>query len=76
VRAGADRGVLQAVTRMEPTPSQRRDLSPLVRSGSFTSLWLLRSTVRMSASYPKANELLRSSEMPLSARNGREQMQQ
>src|SRR5262245_22949309 len=27
-----------------------------VRVGSFTSLWLLRSTVRMSASHPKATE--------------------
>src|SRR5262245_40590465 len=44
--------------------------------GSFTSLWLLRSTVRMSASRPKATESLRSSEMTLSARTGREQMQQ
>src|SRR5262249_22962047 len=35
--------------------------------GSFTSLWLLRSTVRMSASHPKATESLRSSEMTLSA---------
>src|SRR5262245_27493038 len=35
--------------------------------GSFTSLWLLRSTVRMSASHPKAAESLRSSEMTLSA---------
>jgi hypothetical protein len=39
-----------------------------VRFGSFTSLWLLRSTVRMSASHPKATEPLRSSEMTLSAR--------
>src|SRR5262245_332472 len=30
------------------------------RSGSFTSLWLLRSTVRMSALHPKATESLRS----------------
>src|SRR5262245_20170848 len=36
--------------------------------GSFTSLWLLRSTVRMSASHPKATESLRSSEMTLSAK--------
>src|SRR5262245_27974899 len=34
----------------------------------FTSLWLLRSTVRMSASHPKATESPRSSEMTLSAR--------
>src|SRR5262245_42839242 len=33
----------------------------------FTSLWLLRSTVRMSASHPKATDSLRSSEMTLSA---------
>ena len=39
-----------------------------VAGGSFTSLWLLRSTVRMSASHPKATESLRSSEMTLSAR--------
>src|SRR5262249_3703248 len=47
-----------------------------VRSGSFTSLWLLRSTVRMSASHPKATESLRSSEMTLSATSGPEQVQQ
>src|SRR5262245_23575033 len=41
--------------------------SAYVGSGSFTSLWLLRSTVRMSASHPKATESLRSSEMTLSA---------
>src|SRR5262245_57114166 len=35
--------------------------------GSFTSRWLLRSTVRMSASHPKATESPRSSEMTLSA---------
>src|SRR5262245_48804425 len=29
-----------------------------VGSGSFTSLWLLRSTVRTSASHPKATEFL------------------
>src|SRR5262245_56794399 len=40
-----------------------------------TSLWLLRSTVRMSASHPKAAESLRSSEMTLSAKTGREQSQ-
>jgi hypothetical protein len=45
------------------------------RSGSFTSLWLLRSTVRMSASHPRATESLRSSEMTLSAKTGREQLQ-
>src|SRR5262245_41836460 len=46
-----------------------RDFNPPnVGSGSFTSLWLLRSTVRMSASHPKATESLRSSEMTLSAR--------
>src|SRR5262245_1255279 len=44
--------------------------------GSFTSLWLLRSTVRMSASHPKATELLRSSELTLSAKTGPEQAQQ
>src|SRR5215510_5839861 len=37
------------------------------RDSTFTSLWLLRSTVRMSASHPKATESLRSSEMTLSA---------
>jgi len=47
-----------------------------VSSGSFTSLWLLRSTVRMSASHPKATESLRSSEMTLSARSCREHSQQ
>src|SRR5262245_37857602 len=41
----------------------------------FTSLWLLRSTVRMSASHPKATESLRSSEMTLSARTGRQPLQ-
>src|SRR5262245_16384993 len=41
-----------------------------------TSLWLLRSTVRMSASHPKPTESLRSSEMTLSATSGREQSQQ
>src|SRR5262245_12917260 len=46
-----------------------RHFNPVyVGSGSFTSLWLLRSTVRMSASHPKATESLRSSEMTLSAR--------
>jgi hypothetical protein len=38
--------------------------------GSFTSLWLLRSTVRMSASHPKATESLRGSEMTLNAKTG------
>src|SRR5262245_30143220 len=42
-----------------------------VRVGSFTSRWLLRSTARMSASHPKGTESLRSSEMTLSANNGR-----
>jgi hypothetical protein len=37
---------------------------------SVTSLWLLRSTARMSASHPKATESLRSSEMTLSANCG------
>src|SRR5262245_28122263 len=46
------------------------------RDSTFTSLWLLRSTVRMSASHPKATESLRSSEMTLSAGTGREQAQQ
>src|SRR5262245_53894278 len=36
--------------------------------GSFTSLWLLRSTVRMSASHPKTTKSLRSSEMTRCAR--------
>src|SRR5262245_29867561 len=40
------------------------------RDSTFTSLWLLRSTVPMSASHPKATESLRSSEMTLSAMNG------
>src|SRR5262245_4054357 len=54
-----------------------RDFEPPdVWLGSFTSLWLLRPTVRMSASHPKATESLRSSEMTLSAMSGREQMQQ
>src|SRR5262245_56318493 len=42
----------------------------------FTSLWLLRSTVRMSASHPKATESPRSSEMTRCAITSREQMQQ
>src|SRR5262245_59879862 len=55
-----------------PTNASRVFTQP----GSFTSLWLLRSTIRMSASHPKATESLRSSEMTLSANNGREHMQQ
>src|SRR5262245_20618575 len=46
------------------------------RDSTFTSLWLLRSTVRMSASHPKATESLRSSEMTLSAKRRPEQVQQ
>src|SRR5262249_28260608 len=48
-----------------------RDFGPArVGFGTFTSLWLLRSTVRMSASHPKATESLRSGEMTLTARTG------
>src|SRR5262245_36258420 len=39
------------------------------RDSTFTSLWLLRSNVRMSASHPKATESLRSNEMTLSAKS-------
>src|SRR5262249_20921827 len=49
-----------------PTNASRVFTQP----GSFTSLWLLGSTVRMSASHPKATESLRSSEMTLSATSG------
>src|SRR5262245_49143643 len=69
--------------RKDSTPQLRRETAALRDFGvaydgfgSFTSLWLLRSTVRMSASRPKATESLRSSEMTLSAITGREQMQQ
>src|SRR5262245_60903098 len=46
------------------------------RDSTFTSLWLLGSTVRMSASHPKATKSLRGSEMTLSAMSRPEQMQQ
>jgi len=49
-----------------------RDFSPAYdRFGSFTSLWLLRSTVRMSASHPKATEMLRDDEVTQWAPSGR-----
>jgi hypothetical protein len=54
-----------------PTNASRVFTQP----GSFTSLWLLRSIVRMSASHPKATESLRSSEMTLSANWRPEQVQ-
>jgi hypothetical protein len=41
----------------------------ICREGSFTSLWLLKATVRMSASHPKATESLRTSETTLRANN-------
>src|SRR5262245_52805349 len=41
-----------------PSRAALRDFNPAyVGSGSFTSLWLLRSTGRMSASHPKAGQL-------------------
>src|SRR5262245_5818706 len=57
-----------------PQPRSASSISPANREenhniqnvftqpGSFTSLWLLGSTVRMSASHPKATESLRGSE--------------
>src|SRR5262249_55686278 len=54
----------------------RKSEAAKVSVGSFTSPWLLRSTVRMSASHPKATESLRSSEMTLSAMSGCEQLPQ
>src|SRR5262245_4094694 len=59
-----------------PQTALQHDVLADVAYGSFTSLWLLRSTVRMSASHPKATESLRSSEVTLSATTGREQSQQ
>jgi hypothetical protein len=71
----ADQLDLQALHRVR----ERRNLLHRTAGhtvGSFTSLWLLGSTVRMSASHPRATKSLRSSEMTLSAMSRPEQVQQ
>jgi hypothetical protein len=43
--------------------------------GSLAPIWLPKASVRMSASHPKATEMLRDNEVTQSAITGREQMQ-